>query len=61
MREKGFEENKVVPSIFKQFWSRNHLNKLDQLTPQDIYYSADAWKSVDKVMKKYSDKNYANH
>ena len=24
--------------IFMQFWSRSHLNKLDQLTPQDFYY-----------------------
>ena len=25
---------KVIPSIFKKFWSRNNLDKLDQLNPQ---------------------------
>ena len=24
--------------IFMKFWSRNNLDKLDQLTPQDVYY-----------------------
>ena len=37
MRGNYFEENKVVPSIFMQFRSRNHMNKLDSLTPQDVY------------------------
>ena len=36
MRENDFEENKVVPLIFKQFSSRSHLMKLDRLTPQDV-------------------------
>ena len=38
MRGHDFEKNKVVPLIFKQFYSRSHLNKLDRLTPKDIYY-----------------------
>ena len=38
MRGNDFEVNKVVPLIFKQFWSRSDLNKLDWLTPQDVYY-----------------------
>ena len=38
MRGNDLEETKVVPLIFKQFWSRSHLNKLDRLTPQDVYY-----------------------
>ena len=38
MRGNDFEENKVIPLIFKQFWSRSHLSKLDRLTPQDVYY-----------------------
>ena len=29
---------KVAPSIFMQFWSRSHFDKLDWMTPQDIYY-----------------------
>ena len=29
---------KVVPSIFTQFWSRSHFDKLDWMTSQDIYY-----------------------
>ena len=42
MRKNDFEENKVIQLIFKQFWSRNHRNKLDRLTPQDsIVYSLD--------------------
>ena len=36
MRGNDFEENKVVPSIFMQLWSRNHVNKLDRLTPQAV-------------------------
>ena len=38
MRGNDFEENKVVPLIFKQFWIRSnlHLSKLDWLTPQDV-------------------------
>ena len=28
---------KVIPSIFMKFWSRNNLDKLDRLTPQDVY------------------------
>ena len=38
MRENDFEEIKVIPLIFKQFWSRSHLSKFDRLTPQDVYY-----------------------
>ena len=38
MKGHDFEENKVVPLISKQFLNRSHLNKLDQLTPQDIHY-----------------------
>ena len=38
MRWNDFEENKVVPLISKQFLNRSHLNKLDRLTPQDVYY-----------------------
>ena len=37
MRGKEFEENKIISSIFMQFWSKNDLNKLNQLTSQDIY------------------------
>ena len=36
MRGNDFEENKVIPLIFKQFWSSSHLSKLDWLIPQDI-------------------------
>ena len=36
MRGNNFEENKVIPSIFMQIWSRSHLNKLDWLAPQDV-------------------------
>ena len=39
MRGTYFEESKVVSLVFKQFWSRSHLNKLDWLTPQDVYYT----------------------
>ena len=35
MRGKNFKEKNIVPLIFTQFWIRNHLNKLDWLTPQD--------------------------
>ena len=38
MRGNDFEENKVIPLIFKQFWSRSHVSKLDRLTPQDVYH-----------------------
>ena len=38
MRRNDFVKNKVQPSIFMNLWSRNHLNKLDWLTPQDLYY-----------------------
>ena len=38
MTGNNFKEKKVVPLIFTQFWSRSHLNKLDRLTPQDVYY-----------------------
>ena len=37
MRGNDFEENKVVLLIFTKFWCRSHLNKLDRLTPQDVY------------------------
>ena len=37
MRGNNFKEKKVVPLIFTQFWIRSHLNKLDRLTPQDVY------------------------
>ena len=30
-------KTKVFPSILMKFWSRNNLNQLDWLTPQDIY------------------------
>ena len=35
---RGDKENKnnVVPLIFMKFWSRNNLDKLDRLTPQDV-------------------------
>ena len=29
--------SRVIPSIFMKFLSRNDLDKLDQLTPQDVY------------------------
>ena len=32
------KKNKVVPSKFMKFQSRKNLNKLDWLTPQDVYY-----------------------
>ena len=32
MRWDDFEENKVVPLIFKQFWSRSHLNKRNSIS-----------------------------
>ena len=38
MTGNNFKEKKVVPLIFIQFWSRSHLNKLDLLTQQDVYY-----------------------
>ena len=38
MRGNNFKEKKVVPLIFTLFWIRSHLNKLDRLTPQDVYY-----------------------
>ena len=37
MRGINFKEKKVVPLIFMQF-CHCHLNKLDRLTPQDVYY-----------------------
>ena len=37
MRGNNFKEKKVIPLIFTQFWIRSHLNKLDRLTPQDVY------------------------
>ena len=37
MTGNNFKEKKAVPFIFTQFWSRSHLNKLDRLTPQDVY------------------------
>ena len=43
MTGNNFKEKKVVPLIFTQFWSRSHLNKLDQLTPQDVYYTPYTW------------------
>ena len=36
MRGRDFEENKVFPSTFMQFWRSCNLNKLDWLTPQDV-------------------------
>ena len=36
MKGKCFGKNKVDPSNFMQFSSINHLNKLDQLNPQDV-------------------------
>ena len=33
-----FQRKEIVSLIFTQFWSRSHLSKLDQLTPQDVYY-----------------------
>ena len=33
----NFEENKVIPSNFMPFWRSFNMNKLDQLTPQDVY------------------------
>ena len=38
MTGNNFKEKKVVSLIFMQFWSRSHLNKLDRLTPQDVYW-----------------------
>ena len=37
MRGNNFKEKKVVPLTFPQFWVTSHLNKLDWLTPQDVY------------------------
>ena len=28
---------KVIPMIFKEYWIRNSVNKLDMLTPQDLW------------------------
>ena len=38
MKGNNFKGKKVVLLIFIQFWIRSHLNQLDRLTPQDIYY-----------------------
>ena len=38
MRGNIFKEKKVILLIFMQFCIRSHLNQLDPLTPQDIYY-----------------------
>ena len=37
MRRNNFKEKKGIPLLFKQFWIRSYLNKLDRLTPQDVY------------------------
>ena len=37
MRWNNFKEKWGAPLIFKKFWIRSHLNKLDRLTPQDVY------------------------
>ena len=37
MRGDVLDKSNVLLSIFMKFGSRNHLNKLDLLTPQDIY------------------------
>ena len=37
MQENNSVKNKVPPSICMKFWSRNNLDKLDWLTPQDLY------------------------
>ena len=37
MTGNNFKEKKGFSLIFKQFWSRSHLSKLDRLTPQDVY------------------------
>ena len=37
MSGNSFKEKKVIPLIFTLFWIRSHLNKLDCLTPQDVY------------------------
>ena len=34
-----FWQKKFLPSIFMKFWSRNYLNKLDWLIPQDFYFN----------------------
>ena len=42
-------KNKVQPSIFMNLWSRNHLNKFDWLTPQELYCcccSTPAWRRL---------------
>ena len=33
--DKGNKTN-VIPLIFMKIWSRNNLDKLDRLTPQDV-------------------------
>ena len=38
MTGNNFKEKKAISLIFMQIWSRSHLNKLDWLTPQDVYY-----------------------
>ena len=49
MKGNDFKENKVIPLIFKQFWSRSHLNKLDRLPHKtsNMYivctYFVDSW------------------
>ena len=43
MRGNNFKEKKVVPLIFTHYWIRSHLNKLDRLTPKDVYYLTNQW------------------
>ena len=46
MRGNNIKEKKVVPLIFTQFWIRSHLNKLNLLTPQDVYYLDTIWMTL---------------
>ena len=49
MRGNNIKEKKVVSLIFTTFWIRSYLNKLDWLTPQDIYYLASVVYFADPV------------
>ena len=50
MRGNNFKEKKVVPLIFTQFCIRSHLNQLERMTPQDVYYLATLEKYTDVLL-----------
>ena len=52
-----FEQKKIVPLIFTQFWSRSHLNKLDRLTPQDVYFIWIYFQTCSFPLEKNTSKN----